>query len=88
MPNIPDQVLPSMKSLIQRCWSLTPDDRPSFDDILQDLKSNDFEIAADADISIVQGYVAAVESWEQMSESNPKALRVTEQGSTKSCESE
>jgi serine/threonine protein kinase len=61
MPNIQDKVLPSMKSLIQPCWALKPDDRPTFEDIFQDLKSNNFEIVADADISIVRGYVAGVQ---------------------------
>jgi serine/threonine protein kinase len=90
MPNIPDKVLPSMKSLIKRCWALKPDDRPTFEDIFQDLKSNNFEIVAGADIWIVRGYVAGVEHWEQMSESNQNQsdLRGTEHGSTKSDETE
>jgi hypothetical protein len=65
-PTIPDTVCPTMKSLISRCCSPDPHDRPSFPDILKDIESNNFVIIPEAHEKLVRGYVIGVSDWEQM----------------------
>jgi hypothetical protein len=55
-----------MRTLISRCCSLDPHDRPSFSGILKDIESNEFRIIAEADENIVREYVIGVLDWEQM----------------------
>lgn len=50
---IPDSVLPFTSSLISKCWSQNPDDRPSFSDILSCLEENEFKIINDVDTYFV-----------------------------------
>jgi serine/threonine protein kinase len=65
-PIIPDKVTPAMKTLIERCWSPDPENRPSFKDILDSIDSNDFRIVLEGDEKIVRMYVRGVRDWEQM----------------------
>jgi serine/threonine protein kinase len=65
-PTIPDTICPAMRTLISRCCSPDPHDRPSFSGILKDIKSNGFRIIAEADENIVREYVIGVLDWEQM----------------------
>jgi hypothetical protein len=65
-PSIPNTVEPVMKTLIERCWSADPSNRPSFNDILESFESNDFRIIPEADSTAVQLYVTGVRDWEQM----------------------
>jgi serine/threonine protein kinase len=73
MPSIPSSVLPAMRDLIQRCWKLNADDRPSFDDIFRELEANHFAIVAGVETSKVSGYVAGVRNWEQMDKAKREA---------------
>jgi serine/threonine protein kinase len=41
-PNIPNEVLPVSKDLIEQCWSGQAESRPSFDEITRILKKHDF----------------------------------------------
>jgi hypothetical protein len=65
-PIIPNTVEPVMKTLIERCWSPNPSNRPSFNDILQSIDSNDFRIIPEADSTTIGLYVRGVRDWEQM----------------------
>jgi serine/threonine protein kinase len=66
MPPIPTKVLPAIKELISRCWSLNASDRPSFDHILLEFEKAQFRIVPDADCEAVREYVRGVRDWEQM----------------------
>jgi hypothetical protein len=55
-----------MKTLIERCSSPNPCKRPSFNDIIDYTKSNGFRIIAEANMDLIQMYVAEVRDWEQM----------------------
>jgi WNK lysine deficient protein kinase len=63
-PVIPRTVVSSVKSLIERCWAVRPVSRPSFNDILMELKSHDFIVIGDVDCGTVERYVRSVEACE------------------------
>jgi serine/threonine protein kinase len=67
MPVIPDCVGPAMQSLIKRCWSLAPGDRPSFDDILNELGQGHFAVFPGASSVKILEYVRSVHDWERCS---------------------
>jgi serine/threonine protein kinase len=64
VPMIPDSVFPWIRDLILSCLSSAPDDRPSFDEILVTLRTNDFNISEGIDRSSVRCYVEGVVEWE------------------------
>jgi serine/threonine protein kinase len=64
MPVIPARVGTAMQSLIARCWSMTPEDRPSFDDILKEFQDHDFAVFPGASSSKIFEYVQSVLDWE------------------------
>jgi serine/threonine protein kinase len=66
MPAIPDRVLPVIKQVIEGCWSLNPNQRPSVDDILHAFRSVNYEIVPGADRDEVSSYVRGVRDWEEM----------------------
>jgi hypothetical protein len=43
-PEIPDDINPILKDLIMRSWGIDPNVRPSFDEILRNLKNIQFKI--------------------------------------------
>jgi serine/threonine protein kinase len=60
-PVIPETTVSFVKSLIECCWSVNPVSRPSFDEILMELKSSHFRICDDVDFVMVERYVKSVE---------------------------
>jgi TPR repeat protein len=64
MPPIPDRGGNYMQDLIRRCWSMKPDDRPSFDDILNEFRGINFAIIPEADPATLQSYVSSIQLWE------------------------
>jgi serine/threonine protein kinase len=64
VPVIPGSIFPWIRELILSCLSSTPDDRPSFEEILVTLRRNDFNISEGVDRSSVRCYVEGVEEWE------------------------
>jgi hypothetical protein len=64
MPPVPDKCGAFMQSLIRRCWSMTPQCRPSFDDIFHELQSNGFAIFPGADPGVIREYVLGIIAWE------------------------
>jgi serine/threonine protein kinase len=64
MPPIPDRCGSLMQDLIPRCWSLNPEMRPSFDDIIREFRLANFAIVPDADCAVVSAYVQGVLDWE------------------------
>ena len=59
-PDIPDKVLPFTRSLITRCWSGDPSQRPSFSDIYSELVTQNFRIFEDVDSRVVASYVQSL----------------------------
>jgi hypothetical protein len=64
VPPIPDYIFGWVGSLIVQCLSADPAARPSFEDILEMMKRNDFSFLEGVDTFSVRSYVEAVEAWE------------------------
>jgi serine/threonine protein kinase len=64
MPVIPDKCGTFMKNLIPRCWSMKPQDRPSFDDILNEFQAQNLEIVPEADSELIRNFLCGVLAWE------------------------
>jgi serine/threonine protein kinase len=64
MPSVPDRYGIVMQQLIPRCWSMNPDSRPSFSDILEEFRQNDLALIPGADSDVVREYVIGVRAWE------------------------
>jgi TPR repeat protein len=65
LPAVPDECGPVMQDLIPRCWSMDPDMRPTFDEIIQAFKAVAFFIIPRADAKKLYEYVIRVEMWER-----------------------
>jgi serine/threonine protein kinase len=57
---IPDTGLPFTKSLIERCWAGDPNTRPSFQEILHELRRNRYQIVRGVDSDEVEQFVRSV----------------------------
>jgi TPR repeat protein len=66
-PTIPETIPQEMKELIEACWMVDPDTRPSFATIVEGLKKFRFKFFADVNSAIVSNYVAEVEAGESSS---------------------
>jgi serine/threonine protein kinase len=64
MPKIPAKCGQFVQNLITRCWSLNPEDRPSFDQILGEFQACDFAIVPDADPDELRSYASGIIAWE------------------------
>jgi hypothetical protein len=53
-----------MKSLIARCWSLKPEERPSFSEILMEFEVNLFEVVPRSSPEKIFEYARSVLDWE------------------------
>jgi serine/threonine protein kinase len=58
-PSLPEGVLSnSIRRTTERCWSLHPDERPWFDEVVADLRIGDFKLYPDVDGVEVKSYLA------------------------------
>ena len=64
-PKIPESVLPFTRTLIERCWSQDPSERPSFEEIYDYLKNGDFRLFNDVDCLAVRSYGRSLCEWEK-----------------------
>jgi hypothetical protein len=60
-PNIPSEVFEVSKRLIERCWSENPENRPTFEEILQILVTCEFQIVSKVNSMEVGRFVEAME---------------------------
>jgi hypothetical protein len=63
-PEVPNSVLPPARALIEDCWAADPDDRPTFEDIVDRLAAIDFKVLADVNSAKVAEFVKRIEDWE------------------------
>jgi serine/threonine protein kinase len=67
MPTIPEKCGHFMQNLIPRCWSMNPEDRPSFDEILNEFQAANLAIIPGADPEQIRGFLVGVLAWETRS---------------------
>ena len=70
-PDIDEKTPICYKNLIQQCWSQNPDDRPTFDEILNLLKSNPDFITKEVDEEAFYNYVKLIDTSEKSFDLNP-----------------
>jgi serine/threonine protein kinase len=63
-PEIPDSVLPPARELIADCWEADPDDRPTFEEIVDRLEEMRWKVTANVDSVKVAKFVKRIEEWE------------------------
>jgi serine/threonine protein kinase len=64
MPAVPEKCGEFFQKLIRDCWSLDPANRPTFEEIFNQLDKPKFDMVPGADAAAVQQYVTAVVEWE------------------------
>jgi hypothetical protein len=64
-PAIPAKYGSLMQLLISRCWSMNPDDRPSFPRILALFQLHNFSLLPNADVTEIRDYCEAILEWER-----------------------
>jgi serine/threonine protein kinase len=63
-PKIPEFVLPFARTLIEKCWAVDPDDRPTFTEIVEWLAEIESKVSADVNSVKVIEFVMRIEEWE------------------------
>jgi hypothetical protein len=64
-PEIPDFVLPTARALIEDCWADDPDDRLTFDEIVDRLKEMEFKLTGNVKPAKLLKFVEGIEEWER-----------------------
>jgi hypothetical protein len=64
-PVIPAFILPSTQDLITTCWATEPGDRPTFDDIVDQLKEMNFKVIKNVNSSTIWKFVNEIEKCEK-----------------------
>jgi serine/threonine protein kinase len=64
LPKIPKNILPNVRNLIKECWAIEPDDRPSFDEIVDRLTEMKFKLTANVNSLKLSEFVNNIEEWE------------------------
>jgi hypothetical protein len=67
MPTIPEKCGPFMQNLIPRCWSMKAEDRPSFDEILNEFQAANLSFIPGADPERIRAFLVGVLGWEARS---------------------
>jgi serine/threonine protein kinase len=63
-PEIPEFVSQAARKLIHECWAGHPDDRPSFEEIVESLEAMEFKLTAGVDSAKVAAFVRKIEAAE------------------------
>jgi TPR repeat protein len=64
-PEIPESAPPPARALIEDCWAADPDDRPTFEEIVDRLAEMEFKVTADVNSAKVAAFVKRIEEQEQ-----------------------
>jgi hypothetical protein len=71
-PEIPGCILPSPGQLITACWASDPDHRPSFEQIIGDLRKKKFKVVPNVNPRETLEFVKLIETWEAKYEEIPE----------------
>jgi serine/threonine protein kinase len=64
-PEIPDFVLRPARELVAGCWEADPDDRPTFEEVVDRLEEMRWKVTANVDSVKVARFVKRIEEWER-----------------------
>jgi serine/threonine protein kinase len=64
-PEIPEAVVAPARVLIEDCWAAEPDDRPTFEEIVDRLAEMQFKVIAHVNSAKVAEFVKWIEDWEK-----------------------
>jgi serine/threonine protein kinase len=64
-PEIPDFVPAPARELIENCWATDPDDRPTFEEIVDRLAEMQFRVTACVNSAKVAEFVKRIKDWEK-----------------------
>jgi serine/threonine protein kinase len=64
-PEIPESVPAPARALIEDCWAADPDDRPTFEEIVDRLAEMEFKVTAYVNSAKVANFVKKIEDWEK-----------------------
>jgi serine/threonine protein kinase len=64
MPSVPDECGEFMQQLLPRCWARSPEERPSFSEILQEFENVAWKIIPGASTDEIGSYVRDLRAWE------------------------
>jgi serine/threonine protein kinase len=79
-PEIPGSVPPPARKLIADCWEADPDDRPSFEEIVDRLAAMQFRVSANVNSAKVRAFVKSIEAWEEEHASEEQGRAVAQRG--------
>ena len=63
---------------IDRCWSQNPENRPSFDEIVEELKNNPQFITEKVDQTVFRKYVDYIENYESSFDLNKRSIHMND----------
>jgi hypothetical protein len=75
-PSIPDSCGKYMQGLIPRCWSMIPENRPSFEDIFMEFQGVEFNIIPQASAFHIREYVCGVLAWEGQAAASHRKMNI------------
>jgi hypothetical protein len=64
-PKIPEEVMPFVRELIDKCWCQDASARPDFSEIWRTLKEREFKVLPGVDIEAVKGWCTVLEAKER-----------------------
>jgi hypothetical protein len=64
-PEIPDFIVPAVQKLITDCWATKPDDRPSFEEIVDRLEEMKFKVFENVNSAKLSRFLKKMKQWEK-----------------------
>jgi hypothetical protein len=68
-PEIPDYVPSPVQRLLTDCWADDPDERPTFDEIVDRLREMEFKLTANVNSAKLLKFVEGIQEWEMLNDS-------------------
>jgi hypothetical protein len=60
-PRVPEWIDPVVKGIIEDCWAMEPDDRPTADEVYGRLRDAGFPLYGDVSAEIVEEFISEIE---------------------------